>query len=435
MRKLLEIFFYYYLTLRDLDQTLSFFTEDVVSIGTGEHEIAKGKDELRELMISEFEELPHPMKFYFYDFKEIPVTESVTSTFTMLRIFMEYEDEIVEMKARLTCTWKQIDGEWKACCVHMSVPAENQEEDTFFPLHYGKRAAGKLTADSGNRLMELISDALPGGIMGSYLDEGFSLYTVNDKMLEILGYTYEELVEVTGEKMLNIICEEDREYVVRCIKQEFTKGSEYEIMYRAIGKGNRKIWVSDMGRKIITEDGREAMISILTDISLRVENEEQLKFAAERDSLTELYNRKKAMSMIQDCFDKGEKGILFIGDVDNFKNVNDTKGHVIGDQILRQLADIMKAHREGISFACRLGGDEYSMFFYDSVEVEHAMEIIQTIQNEFYMYVKKLLPELNVSLSVGGAYRKEGETLNELYCRADEALYLAKRNKGTLVIL
>lgn len=91
-----------------------------------------------------------------------------------------------------------------------------------FPLRYGRNnSVRKLSSETGEKLMELVSEALPGGIMGSYLEEGYPLYTINDTMLNILGYTYEELVDATNEKMMNIIYPPDQKWVEESIEKQF----------------------------------------------------------------------------------------------------------------------------------------------------------------------------------------------------------------------
>lgn len=435
MRKFFEEFLDCYLKQRDLEKILSFFTEDVISVGTGAHEVGFGKAELRKLMKAEIAQLPDTMGYEYSDYFEMPVSEQVINIFANVQIMMVHEGENLEMHTRLTCNCVRLGNEWKFTHAHMSVPSGEQEENHFFPLHYGKRAKGVLTTETSSKLLELISEALPGGIVGAYLEEGYPLYTINDRMLEILGYTYEEMIQATNEKMINIIYEEDRKLVEESIPLQFDKAGEYELTYRVVGKNGRLLWMSDIGKKVITVDGRVAMISIMTDITERIKREEALQFAAERDSLTELYNRKKAMLMIKEIFARGEGGCLFIGDVDNFKNINDTRGHFVGDKVLRKLAEIMKAYTGENALACRLGGDEYAMFFYQKMKLEESMKIMERIQEEFLFYVRELVPELSVSFSVGGAVRKENEILDDLYCRADDALYLAKQNKGTMVIL
>lgn len=435
MKAYLEKFIICYLKQRDLENILSFFTEHVISVGTGEHEVAQGKAELRRLMATELEQLPDPMRYEITNYFEMPVTEQVKSTFANVRIIMEQEGKCMTMDTRLTLVWVFVGNDWKISQAHMSMSSQGQEEENFFPFHYGKRAKGILTVDTSSKLMELLTEALPGGIVGAYLEEGYPLYVINDKMLGILGYTYEELIKATDEKMLNIVYEEDREFVKNAIAEQFEKNGEYELIYRMMGKNGRLFWVNDIGKKITTATGREAMLSVIMDITERIQREEQLKFAAERDTLTELYNRKKAISLIEECFERGEGGSLFIGDVDNFKHINDTKGHFIGDEVLRKLAQIMKAYTGEYCLACRLGGDEYAMFFYQEIGMGAAMETIKKIQAEFLCYAQETVPELKVSFSVGGAARTEKEILTALYCRADDALYLAKQNKGTLVIL
>ena len=268
--------------------------------------------------------------------------------------------------------------------------------------------------------------------MGGYLEEGYPLYTINNKMLEILGYTYEELIAVTDEKMMNVIYTEDRQRVDESIVEQIREKNEYEIVYRVVGKNNRLIWVNDIGKKIITNDGREAMISIMTDITEQLKREEILKYEAEYDSLTGLNNRKNAVCLMEKEFNRKAGGYFFICDVDNFKSVNDTKGHLFGDNVLIKLADIMRKQAGDKSILARLGGDEYILFFPADINKKDVMNIMQGIQKEFLSYLRELIPELNVSLSIGGTERTANEDTKTLYDRADKALYQAKKQKGEL---
>ena len=68
-------------------------------------------------------------------------------------------------------------------------------------------------------------------------------------MLEILGYTYEELIAVTDEKMMNVIYTADQQRVEESIVEQIQEKNEYEIVYRVVGKNNRLIWVNDIGKK------------------------------------------------------------------------------------------------------------------------------------------------------------------------------------------
>lgn len=432
MRELLEKFFQYYLVERDIDAILGLSVDNVLTVGTGDHEIGRGKEEFRILLQKEFAEIPGMMQYETSDYSEMLCAKNVGNMIVKLKILLHLEDRIMEMRSRLTCSCIKEDGEWKFTCLHMSVPDKEQAKDSFFPLYYGKSAVGKLSPESEAKLAELISDTLPGGIMGGYMEEGFPLYTINKKMLDILGYSYEELSEISDQKMLHIIYEDDRDRVEEYIWTQIRDREEYETDYRVVGKNGKIIWVNDIGKKIVTENGRDAIISIMTDISERIKREAKLKKEAEQDSLTKLNNRKTAVKLINEEFKHRDGGCLFICDVDHFKSVNDTRGHAAGDKVLRKLAAIIKRRAGESAITARLGGDEYILFFPENVSKENAIERIRTIQQEFLLYMKEETPELNVSLSAGGAQRTHKEDIHHLYAEADTALYRAKQNKGEL---
>lgn len=434
MKERLFQFLTCYLVDRNLEKTLEYLSEHVISIGTGEHETAVNKEEIKKLLVDEFAELPNAFEFELRNYTETSEEEHVRNFFSNVYVKLELNGETTEMLPRLTGTFVKCGEEWKITSLHMSTPTIGQEENTFFPLYYGTKTIGKMSAESETKLIELISDAIPGGIMGGYLEEGYPLYTINDKMLKMLGYTYEELIEATDEKMINVIHADDRKRIEKEIGEQFAKKGEYEVLYRAVGKNSRVIWVSDIGKKIITEDGREAMISIMIDVTERINHEKQLAEEASHDSLTQLYNRRKARSLMNEKFAEGNGGVLFICDVDHFKFVNDTRGHVFGDKILIELASIMKEYAGRRAIIGRLGGDEYILYFPASVKEEEAVRTIDRIRNRFEEYMQEQIPEMQISFSAGGTVR-DCEEIKTLYQRADKALYQAKKKRGTTVLL
>lgn len=434
MKELLHTFFQYYLEDRNLNATLAMLSDQIVSIGTGEQEIARNKEELTDLLKKEFQEMPGSLHFQFTEYQETPVGSEGYCIFARIHVQFEESDDLIEMDTRFTgVAGLEKDG-WKLLSLHMSTSNQVQEDQEFFPLRYGRQAIAKMSSESSARLMELVSKSLPGGIMGGYLEEGFPLYTINDRMLEILGYTYEELAAATDEKMMNIIYKEDQKRVEESIGQQFLNGNEYEVEYRIVGKGGKLTWVNDIGKKIVTEDGREAMISIMTDISDRRAREKQLIQEAYYDPLTGLYNRKKAISLYKEAFANGQKGTFFICDIDNFKSLNDTEGHIAGDHVLIFLARLISNRTKEFAISARLGGDEYMLFFPSPTETEEAVHLMKSIQTTFAAATKEAYPELSISLSVGGVVRKENEDFRSLYRQADTALYLAKHQKGSLQI-
>ncbi len=439
IRELTNEFFNNYLVNRDIDSTFKLLADDVVSVGTGEQEVARGKDELRKLMEDEFRELPDPLEYEMSDFTAIKNNVAAYTVFANVkaRINDAASGEVFELNTRFTASCCLTDDGWRIAMLHMSTPTQEQEDEEFFPLQYGRRVMSKMSQHSNAQLGELISKALPGGIMGGYLEDGYPLYTINDKMLDILGYTYDELLDATDEKMINVIYEKDHEFVEKSIAEQMAEKDEYETEYRVVRKDGSLIWINDIGRKITTEDGREAMISIMTDITQRIEREARLKTEATSDPLTGLYNRKEAIRIIESHFSNGESGILMICDIDNFKSLNDTRGHLCGDEVLIQLADIMRKMNGYINenaVVSRLGGDEYMIFFPEKYDRRSVIAKMSDIRNEFDRYVSERYPDLRVSISAGGAERRNSEDFNMIYKRADEALYMAKRHKDEIQV-
>lgn len=152
---------------------------------------------------------------------------------------------------------------------------------------------------------------------------------------------------------------------------------------------------------------------------------------AKHDAMTNLYNSKAANELIKNAVlhQYRAKAVLFFVDLDNFKLVNDTLGHQVGDKVIchvaKKLMDL--ASKEGI--AGRIGGDEFVLFLPVTSTMERVEEYAQQICHSLYdcnIVKDKNLP---VSCSVGIAtYPKDGTTYKELLLKSDQALYDAKRH-------
>ncbi|MGI6500991.1 MAG: PAS domain-containing protein [Anaerostipes sp.] len=120
---------------------------------------------------------------------------------------------------------------------------------------------------------DLLSSALPGGMMGGYVDEGFPFYFVNKRMLDYLGYEHEEdFVQDINGLITNCMHPEDRAMVDREVEEQLSESQEYSIEYRMRKKSGKYIWVHDLGRKVIAENGKDAIVSVCYDITAQKEH-------------------------------------------------------------------------------------------------------------------------------------------------------------------
>ena len=145
------------------------------------------------------------------------------------------------------------------------------------------------------------------------------------------------------------------------------------------------------------------------------------------DPLTDLPNRRAFAAALEAAMEKslasGQKLSVAVLDIDHFKMINDLHGHAEGDQVLVALASMLKAQFSGRGMAARYGGEEFVMLLPDSTAEE------ARLQCEFVRQAVSVLPiGLPISVSIGVAeLRRHGDTTDDLFKRADEALYAAKR--------
>ncbi len=146
------------------------------------------------------------------------------------------------------------------------------------------------------------------------------------------------------------------------------------------------------------------------------------------DDLTGLITRGRAKQIIDEHLEtKSNQGAFFIMDLDNFKYVNDSYGHVKGDTLLKDFAKCVQDVVPN-DLLCRLGGDEFIVFIKNQTD----REVLEDIAKQFCTLAKNCVKELqiisNVGVTVGIAVaRKDGNTFEELYINADRSLYYAKK--------
>ena len=145
---------------------------------------------------------------------------------------------------------------------------------------------------------------------------------------------------------------------------------------------------------------------------------------AHTDALTGIMNRRSMQDQLeQQASQQRGFGILLI-DIDHFKRINDTHGHGIGDQVLRELALLLEGQTRTQEVVSRWGGEEFLVLsngLNPAVAEQVAQRLLEAIRGS-------RLGGLNVTISIGLAWREDSETLESVIARADTALYAAKAN-------
>ncbi len=172
------------------------------------------------------------------------------------------------------------------------------------------------------------------------------------------------------------------------------------------------------------------LVLTLRDVTQQHELEQELKHQAFHDALTGLPNRlrftQEAADALQQTRTTGRTtGVLFV-DIDDFKVVNDTMGHVLGDELLARVAERLAAAIRRSDMAARLGGDEFALLIEDAADVPAVESFAERIVQAFTEPIVLTEAEVLASVTVGVATSQDSADVDELLRHADLALYAAK---------
>lgn len=179
--------------------------------------------------------------------------------------------------------------------------------------------------------------------------------------------------------------------------------------------------------------GDKLMLCIIHDITEQKRLELELEHAALRDSMTGLLNRRQFYILTEQAnpahLPALQQFSLLLVDTDHFKNINDVFGHLKGDEVLISLSRMLEASSRKEDYVFRWGGEEF-VILLPHTSLETAMQIAETIRAAVARITIPGLPRFTVSIGV--ARHNQGESIDDLFKRVDDALYRAKndgRNK------
>ena len=163
-------------------------------------------------------------------------------------------------------------------------------------------------------------------------------------------------------------------------------------------------------------------------LNVMLKEQEELKVKAEIDEMTKLLNKATAEKMAKQILEEypDENHAILMIDIDNFKNINDSLGHDVGDHVISVVAGIISMQFGGSDIVGRIGGDEFMVFMKNVKDREDARRKAQNIVDAFCKKENLSIPDC-VSVSIGMAFSDEsGIGYEPLFKKADEALYVSK---------
>lgn len=262
-------------------------------------------------------------------------------------------------------------------------------------------------------------------------DIGKDQLSYSPNWVEKFGYV--PITEQASKRMVQVshIHPEDMPMIDKLVKR-IRAGQVYgEAQFRLADAKGRYRWCKIRTSTQFDDMGNTyKAVGVMTDIDEEKRAAQALIDKADRDELTGLYNKSAVRRKMEDYLQrrpKDESAVVYIIDVDNFKQINDGHGHMFGDTVLQAISAKLREVFRGQDLIARIGGDEFLVFVRGMPDPAAAERRAMTIRDGVGGLFRQNVIQCNVSCSIGIARCPEnGTTFDELFQRGDMALYYSK---------
>ena len=269
---------------------------------------------------------------------------------------------------------------------------------------------------------ERLAKFMQASAEGIAFHRGGIVTDANPPLCQLLGYT---LAELRGRHALDFVPPDQRARVQAVLDG----GQELSYESAVVGKDGVRIPVEFIGRTLVYGDEKLRM-SVVRDLRDRHAAQARIHHLAHHDALTGLPNRMSFMERLGQQIElarvAGKTLALLFVDLDHFKRVNDSLGHLIGDALLQTVAARISASLRAADLVARFGGDEFIVLLADATRDDVA-EVAHKLLRAIEVPVEAEGRDISVTPSVGIAmFPHDGATPTELIKNADTAMYIAK---------
>lgn len=286
--------------------------------------------------------------------------------------------------------------------------------------------------DAEQRLRHIYNSSSAGLFL---LDEHGKLLNYNSTLTSILNSSEQLDGEVVSpENTFKSLLSQQNNFIL-LVKDALNSGNLESRDFPLAGIDTRYSprWVHCLLSKIIDSNGNAILEGVLFDVTERIHNEEAIKHEAYHDSLTGMLRRQPAKTQFEAYIANNSpaNASFLLMDLDGFKQINDTYGHIAGDEVLSIVADRLFQCVRSSDVVCRLGGDEFLIILINSGDVNlkfHiANKILKSIQQPISLTTSKIV---TVGISIGVTDLELSNTLefDMLIKDADEAMYKIKNS-------
>jgi diguanylate cyclase (GGDEF)-like protein/PAS domain S-box-containing protein len=285
------------------------------------------------------------------------------------------------------------------------------------------------------RLLRTLVANVPGAIYRCEMTRDWDMRFISAEIVRITGYPAEDFIDSRVRTYASVIHADDRERVEEVVEDSVGRGEPFVVEYRVVHRDGGERWVHEQGRAVTEDDGSERFLDgAIFDITERKRLEQQIEHLAYHDALTDLPNRALFHDQVTLALARGRRSglsvaVLFL-DLDDFKAVNDSLGHAIGDQLWCEVARRLAASIRETDVVARQSGDEFLVLLADVAgpPAPAAEQTAQRITRALEARIELANAELHIGGSIGISTWSSGpQSAEDLIKAADTAMYRAKR--------
>jgi len=260
-----------------------------------------------------------------------------------------------------------------------------------------------------------------------FILQGAELRFANEVAREITGYSVEDFKHLA---LWDVVHPDDQERVRRFAADIRGSSARARHEVRLVRKDGQPRWV-DFSASVLSYGGRAAIMGVGLDVTERKAADARIETLAYHDALTGLPNRSLLQDRVVVALAQARRrsrrlGVLFL-DLDHFKDVNDSLGHQVGDELLKAIAERLNGIIGSGDTVARIGGDEFAVLLTHIADATEAASVGQKILGLVKAPIRVGERELFVNGSMGvSVYPEDGTDFNSLLKNADAALYRAK---------
>ncbi|WDE00164.1 GGDEF domain-containing protein [Thalassomonas actiniarum] len=264
------------------------------------------------------------------------------------------------------------------------------------------------------------------------IDRDGRLTAMNDTGLKMLRLN--DVSQILGCRYLSLVTDDDKPRIEYLMLRAFNGySSEFEFQLRC--NGELRVFSSCFIPVEENKDTVHHIIGITQDITERKHSEEELYHQANYDLLTNLPNRSHFTDSVRHALTQARRrrhglALLFI-DLDNFKPINDTYGHAMGDTLLQQVSATIQNTLRKEDLTCRFGGDEFIILLPSIAKRNNAAVVAEKVLRCIQQPINLSNQQLSISASIGiSTFPEDGDSYETLMPHADMAMYKVKNFGG-----